>query len=442
MPGRTARRRAGVPFGALRLNLSVLICAPSPLQRYLRSGRLLGLVVFILAFVLAGAGVCRAQDRDVLCNYGAGNFYAELRSGVSVRVEAARNGELATRLCRAVLSWRNQTLVIADQVLQVDVDALGADIGLGTPVIAIQVKKSRDCCVEYEIYSLQNPPRLLRTITGGDFFSAADTDLDGEVEIWTDDAAAVDGFEGLAVGQMDFAPPVVLRFTRGKLLDVSTEFQSYYDDKIAKLRADLNPQDLRDFKSSNGRLPAPVPFTVEAEHRRAQLERVKIKILEIVWSYLYSGREEVAWNALAEFWPAEDADRGRAAILRARATGILTQVDGVSTEPAASRKSHARIYDAINDTEKGKRAVIPPQPILLRRPPPPGASQQGLALGEVFLLLVIDSAGKVRSAEQANDVKWFDVGLQGATANWKFIPAFKGDQAVASRLIFAVTMLR
>ena len=116
-------------------------------------------------------------------------------------------------------------------------------------------------------------------------------------------------------------------------------------------------------------------------------------------------------------------------------------MDGVSTEPAASRKSHARIYDAINDTEKGKRAVIPPQPILLRRPPPPGASQQGLALGEVFLLLVIDSAGKVRSAEQANDVKWFDVGLQGATANWKFIPAFKGDQAVASRLIFSVSML-
>ena len=112
---------------------------------------------------------------------------------------------------------------------------------------------------------------------------------------------------------MDFAPPVVLRFTRGKLLDVSTEFQSYYDDKIAKLRADLNPQDLRDFKSSDGRLPAPVPFTVEAQHRRAQLERVKIKILEIVWSYLYSGREEAAWNALAEFGPAEDADRVRAA---------------------------------------------------------------------------------------------------------------------------------
>jgi hypothetical protein len=424
-----------------RLNLSVLIGAPRSLRTDRRTARLLGALVFVLVPVLAMAGVCRAQNRDVLCNYGTGKFSAEFRTGVAVRVEAARNGELAARLCRAVLSWQNQKLVIADQVLQVDVDAFGADIGLGTPVIAFQVKKPGDCCVDYEIYSLQKPPRLLRTITGGDFFSAADTDLDGVVEIWTADAAAVDGFDGLAVGQMDFAPPVVLRFTRGKLLDVSTEFQSYYDDKIAKIRAYLNPQDLRDFKSSDGKLPAPVPFTVEALHRRARLEGVKIKVLEIVWSYLYSGRDEAAWNALAELWPDEDADRVRAAILKARATGIQTQVDGGSTDPAVSRKNHASIYDAINETEKGKRAVIPPQPILLQRPPP-GPSQQSLAYGEVFLLLVIDSAGKVRSVEPADDTKWFDVGLEGATANWKFIPAFKGDQAVACRLAFVVTMKR
>ena len=262
------------------------------------------------------------------------------------------------------------------------------------------------------------------------------------MEIWTDDAAAVDGFDGLAVGQMDFAPAVVLRFTHGKLLDVSTEFQSYYDGKIAKLRADLNPQALRDFKSSDGRLPMPVPFTVEALHRRAQLEGVKIKVLEIVWSYLYSGRDEAGWNALAELWPAEDADRVRAAILSARARGIRSQVDGVSTELAPARKNHVSIYDAINETEKGKRAVIPPQPILLRRPPPLGPAQEGLATGEVFLFLVVDSAGKVRSAEPADDAKWFDVGLQGAAANWKFIPAFKGEQAVACRLEFVVTMKR
>ena len=168
-----------VPLEFIRSCLRAKSAAKSPPSR-----QLLGSLAVVLVLVLAVADTCRAQNRDVLCNYGTGNFYAEFRSGVSVRVEVARNGELAARLCRAVLSWQNQKLVIADQVLQVDVDALGADIGLGTPVITFQVKKSQDCCVDYEIYSLQKPPSLLRTIIGGDFFSAADTDLDGEVEIW------------------------------------------------------------------------------------------------------------------------------------------------------------------------------------------------------------------------------------------------------------------
>ena len=93
--------------------------------------------------------------------------------------------------------------------------------------------------MEYKIYSLRSPPTLLRTITGGEYFSAADTDLDGRVEIWTDDAAAVEGFENLRVSDLDFAPPVILRFDRGRLLDASSEFQESYDQKIAAVRAKL-----------------------------------------------------------------------------------------------------------------------------------------------------------------------------------------------------------
>jgi len=39
----------------------------------------------------------------------------------------------------------------------------------------------------YKVYSLEKPPRLLPTITGGDWFSAADTKLEGRTEIWTSD---------------------------------------------------------------------------------------------------------------------------------------------------------------------------------------------------------------------------------------------------------------
>ena len=119
---------------------------------------------------------------------------------------------------------------------QLDVDVLGADLGLGTPVVAFQVKKSAaDWDMTYLIYSLQKPPQLLRTITGGDFFRAADTDLKGRVEIWTGDVRAISGFEGFLPGEFDFAPTVVLRFERNRLTDVSAEYQPRFDEQIAKV---------------------------------------------------------------------------------------------------------------------------------------------------------------------------------------------------------------
>jgi hypothetical protein len=396
-----------------------------------------------LLFLFALAAACHAQNRDVLCNLGTGNFTAQFRTGVAVRVGAARNGGLAERLCQAALSWGNQNLVIADQAAQVDVDAFGSDLGLGVPVVAFQIKKSANtCCVEYRIYSLRQPPKLLQTITGGDFFSAADTDLDGAVEIWTDDAASVDGFDHLVVGQLDFSPTVVLRYTRGQLFDVSPEFQPYFDEQIATVKAKLDAQDLRDFQASDGILPAPVPFSAEALRRRDRLQGVKVKVLEIVWAYLYSGRDDEAWRALAELWPPGDAARMRAAILQARGRGIRAQVHGVSTGASARHKNSARIYDALTETQKGKAEVIPPEPILLRRAAPLGPEDQDLATSELQLILVVDAAGKVRSAQAAADARRFDAGMKSATANWKFIPAFKGTQAVASRSGFIVSLTR
>jgi hypothetical protein len=45
---------------------------------------------------------------------------------------------------------------------------------------------------------------------------------------------------------------------------------------------------------------------------------VKAKVLEIVWAYVYSGREQQAWRSLTEMWPVTDADRIPTAILNAR----------------------------------------------------------------------------------------------------------------------------
>jgi hypothetical protein len=404
----------------------------------------------LFLFSCIAASVCHAQSHDVICRDGTGEFESEFHNGVKVHVGAARIGELATRVCEATLNGTRQNLVIADAASELDVDILGVDLGVGVPVIAFQEKKSKsDCCMVYKIYSLQDPPVLLRSITGGEFFSAADTDLDGRVEIWTFDTAPWAGFENLLLSDLDFTPPVVLRFAQDRLLDASAEFQPYFDQKIADTRAKLNPQDLGDFKSSDGKLASATPIPAD---RLFHLRKVKARVLEIVWSYLYSGREQDAWRSLADMWPAGDVDRIRAAILSTRARGVLAQADGVSKAVPAGRQNHAKIFDATTIeiptpgvTPKGvatKLEITTPKPILMLRPPPVNAFELGLAQQESNLKLVIDSAGKVRSVELLGGAQSADETLLNSTSNWKFIPAFSDDQPVASRILLGVSLKR
>jgi hypothetical protein len=386
--------------------------------------------------------ICQPQARSALCRGGNGNFEAEFRTGVKVHVGAAKSGgsaTLAARACAAKLSWEKQELLVAAGASQLDLDAFGVDLGDGVPVAAFQIKKSdTDCCMDYGIYSLEKPPRLLRTITGGEFFSASDIDLDGSVEIWTNDAAAVNGFEKLTLSELDSAPTVVFRFAHGQLLDVSAEFQSYFDNEIARIRAGIHPQDLEDFRNSDGKLAAiPTPTSAERLHH---LRMVKIKVLEIVWADLYSRRDQDAWLSLAEMWPPTDIDRIRAALLKARALGIHSQADGGSAGPPQGKKKHARIFDAVSRSGAGGRLeVIPPRAILLELSPVSELKQPGQPEPELLLDLVIDASGKVRSAEPTGRVKWAPDDRIKLALTWKFIPAFKDGRAVASRLRIAVS---
>jgi hypothetical protein len=277
---------------------------------------------------------------------------------------------------------------------------------------------------------LQKPPRLLRTITGGSSFRASDADFDARVEIWTDEAAALDGFENLTFSEPDFLPPVVLRFDQNRLLDAGSEFQPFFDQLISKLKDRISSQDVKDFKSSDGKL---APGGTLPPQVTLRLRVVKISVLEIVWSYLNSGREQAAWTALAEMWPATDVERIRAAIIKAQDGGIHAQVEGVAT---VRKKRHATIYD-ITKSQGDESEVVGPQPILLRRPPP-AASEQGLEKAESSVVLIIDSAGKVHLAGGAGS----NADLITAARGWKFIPAQRGGHAVACRTTLAVSARR
>jgi len=423
---------------------------PFPLRDSL-ARTILFAAIFLCVLPAASAGAAQS----VVCDGGSGRFQYRFPTGVTVRVGPQKNAGFAAHACEAKLEWGSQDLVAASGSWQVDIDALGIDLGLGSPVVAFQTKETDvDGFMRYEIYSLKRPPQRLRTIDGGDWYAAADTDLDGRVEIWTDDAKAINGFDGIPPDAIDFAPPVALRFENKKLIDVSAEFKPEYDRRIAGLRAELDPQQLNDFKASDGKLKSLYPPTPEVW---ARLRATKVKVLEIVWCYLYSGREGEAWDALEEMWPAADFDRIRAAIQDARARGIRREVDGVSSGlPAGFKVKKVTIFNSPAQADPRSNdlawAYAPgmsgpgqadltfsadtyPVSILMNRPAPPEGSDVSLR-AEVPVELVIDSAGKVRSAKALANP---DRDLTDATSGWKFIPAYRSGHPVASRIRMGIT---
>jgi hypothetical protein len=394
--------------------------------------------------LLAGLLLCFAASlrkcsaEDITCENGNGEYSERFASGVTVSVGAIRKGAFAERACSAKLVWEAHETPVVSDAGQVAIDVLGADLGFGKPVVAFQIDKSGSGSKPvYQIFSLNKPPRLLYTIGGGDHYSAADTDLGERVEIWTDDAAGVEGFERLPRADLDFVPTVVLRFEKNHLVDASPEFQSQYDAQIAKIRAQMNPRDLADFKQSDGMLSVSVSRSSDEFHR---LIRTKIAVLEIVWSFLYSGRDKEAWSALEDMWPSSDAERIRVAITNARRHGILQGVDHASR--GSSHSHHATIYDAtgisyvqarVNPVNGAPVAnseppIIQPKSILLRRPPP--VAGESISREEEVVELVVDAAGKVRSAKI---VDGSDKKLVEAAMGWHFIPAFRDERPVACR---------
>lgn len=392
----------------------------------------------------------QSHFEDVTCDNGAGEYSSEFFTGATVSVGPLRRGAFAERACAAKLRRGSEEITVASDAAQVGIDVLGADLGFGQPVVAFQIDESGDGTKRgYQIYSLVKPLRLLYTISGADAYAAADVDLDGQVEIWTDDASAIDGFEGVPLKSFDSSPTVVLRFERKQLVDVSAEFVSHYDAQISDLRERTERQELAEFKKSNGTLSLETPGASEASHC---LARTKIKVLEIVWAYLYSGREAEAWSALQDMWPANDFNRIRMKITDARQRGILRNINRAQTR--SKHKHEVHIYDVTGgsgavsrnvlnpgggapDGADQESGVVQPKSIFLRRPPPDAVEQ--LRATDAVMELLVDAAGKVHSARMLNgaDKRWIQ-----ASAGWHFIPARREGSPVACRFRLSVWDLK
>ena len=149
-------------------------------------------------------------------------------------------------------------------------------------------------------------------------------------------------------------------------------------------------------------------------------------------------------------WPASDVDRIREILTKASATGMRTQLDGVSTAAPMKRKvvevftptspsQNPTLYSQpgrldVQESE-GPDPVTAAVPITVRAFPSVEATDQILTQGEMTVILTIDSAGKVRSAVPIGGTSWKNIDLMSALSEWRFVPAFKGHRAVASNMV-------
>jgi hypothetical protein len=215
--------------------------------------------------------------------------------------------------CRAYLVDRsgNETLLLEDSEVSI-YQGTGEDVfGDGNPSLILEgYSGGEHCCYTYEIASLGEKPVILPPIKNQAPFFFFKDPASGQFRIMTSDGAFA-SFEGLCQACTPF-PRVVLQMEAAGLRDVSPQFVEQYDSEIALARAKIAEGDIGKFLV-------------------ADFQDARKVVLEIVFAYLYSGREGEAWRALDEMWPAGDRERIKKLILQTKARGILSTL---RTRPA------------------------------------------------------------------------------------------------------------
>jgi hypothetical protein len=241
-----------------------------------------------------------------------GEVHKALGNGYALNIRPAAPEMEA--LCWAEISDNSGTVLYDVNDFAVGLhDATGKDIsGDGRPDVVIEASTGgARCCLQYAIVSL-NPPRVLAQIHNAYPIDFKETG--GRIILSTRDGA-FDFFQGFY--EPSPRADVFLRFHGNKLEDVSSEFRDEYDRQIAKARQRLTKAELDQFRTAG-----PTP----------QKPDVHAAVLTIVVEYLYSGREQQAWQAFNEMWPATTQQRVKQLILDTRARGLASQLgrDGKS----------------------------------------------------------------------------------------------------------------
>ncbi len=217
--------------------------------------------------------------------------------------------------CKAYLSDKagKQTLLLQDFAISIH-QGTGEDLfGDGNQGLVLEgFSGGAHCCYTYRIADLGERPVILGAVQNETPFYFFRDKASGQYRIMTSDGA-FDYFDDLCHACTPF-PRVVLQATADGLRDVSPQFTEQYDSEIAFARAKIAQGEAGKFVESDFRDARPI-------------------VLEIAFSYLYSGRDAQAWQVLDEMWPAHDRERIKKLIVDTRAKGLLSKLEKTRPVP-------------------------------------------------------------------------------------------------------------
>lgn len=277
----------------------------------------MGFRIIILAFVLAYALPGLGADR---CAAGRGEVRATVEK---YTVEIAPSDAEQGLICRAVVRDDSGVAIYDTTAQQLSIETVtGRDVNQDEkPDIVISAADPTS--FRAVVVSLATPP-IIRTITTSTPLSFADKDGDSRIEISGFEWAFV-GFDGLGESESP-RPMAVFRMRGSTLVNVSQIFWPEYESEITRTEALLTQKERDDFLEEEvaGREPKK---PTEREATLPQLRRTKGAVLSIVLNYLYGGRGEQGWATVSRMWPGIDRQRVRQLILKARASGLLSEVN-------------------------------------------------------------------------------------------------------------------
>ena len=278
--------------------------------------RTFGKMGLICAGLVLTWSAAYGQELQLSCPSPGNHRQLRRYSGYTVRLLPS---PLRGYRCRAVVnlppSKTGQTVsktVARDYALAVS-NLSGTDInGDGKPELIVQgYSGGAHCCYTYHIIGLGPGLPVIREIHNQVPISFVKRE-DGTVELRTGDGV----FDYFLLPHSDAViPKVFLRLEGDQLVDLSHEHLAEYDQQINQARGELTPAELEKLKGSN-----------YSQNMLFDQMPVAKKVLTIVLNYVYSGREQQAWQALDDMWPPSDLSRVKNLILERRSRGLLGQV--------------------------------------------------------------------------------------------------------------------